>query len=152
VQQLPHLARRLAGAGRVSPVRALGPLAHRVHPPRAGGVLLVGDAAGFYDPFTGEGVFTALRSAELAAETIVRALRAGDVSAPALAAYERARREAFRGKERVTRALQALIGRRRLANLACRALARRPAVLETLLGVFGDYVPPRALAGVLTGR
>ncbi len=33
-----------------------------------GGVLLVGDAAGFYDPFTGEGIFSALRGAELAAE------------------------------------------------------------------------------------
>jgi flavin-dependent dehydrogenase len=152
VQQLPHLARRLAGASRVAPVRALGPLAHRVDSPRTGGVLLVGDAAGFYDPFTGEGVFTALRSAELATETIVRALRAGDVSASALAVYERARREAFRGKERVTRVLQAVIGRRRLANVACRALARRPAVLDALLGVFGDYVPARALAGVLSGR
>ena len=46
-----------------------------VEPPQAGGVLLVGDAAGFYDPFTGEGVFTALRSAELAVTTIVAALR-----------------------------------------------------------------------------
>ena len=145
VRQLPHLARRLAGTVCVAPVRALGPLAHRVTPPRAGGVLLVGDAAGFYDPFTGEGVFTALRSAELAAETVVRALRTGDVSAAALAAYERARREAFRGKERVTHALQVVIGHRRLANLACRALARRPVLLDALLGVLGDYVPPRAL-------
>jgi flavin-dependent dehydrogenase len=152
VRQLPHLARRLAGATRMAPVRALGPLAHRVDPPGAGGVLLVGDAAGFYDPFTGEGVFTALRSAELATETIARALRAGDVSVGALASYERARREAFRGKERVTKALQMVIRHRRLANLACRALARRPALLDALLGVFGDYVPPRALAGLVTGR
>lgn len=152
VRQVPHLARRLAGAQRVAPIRALGPLAFRVDAPRAGGVVLAGDAAGFYDPFTGEGVFTALRSAELAAETIVRALRAGDVSAGALAAYERARREAFRGKARVTRVLQAIIGRRRLANLACRALARRPQVLDALMGVLGDYVPARALAGALSGR
>ena len=151
VRQLPHLARRLAGAERVAPVRALGPLAHRVTPPRAGGVLLVGDAAGFYDPFTGEGVFTALRSAELAVETLARALRAGDVSAPALSAYEHARRTAFAGKERVTRALQMVIRHRRLANWTCRALARRPGVLDALLGVFGDYVPPRALAGALSG-
>ena len=48
-------------------------------------MLLVGDAGGFYDPFTGEGVFTALRSAELAVTTMVRALRSGDVSARALA-------------------------------------------------------------------
>jgi flavin-dependent dehydrogenase len=152
VRQLPHLARRLAGATRMAPIRALGPLAHRVDPPGTGGVLLVGDAAGFYDPFTGEGVFTALRSAELATETIARALRAGDVSVGALASYERARREAFRGKERVTKALQMVIRHRRLANLACRALARRPALLDALLGVFGDYVPPRALAGLVTGR
>jgi geranylgeranyl reductase family protein len=152
VRQLPHLARRLEGAERVAPIRALGPLAHRVKPPREDGVLLVGDAAGFYDPFTGEGVFAALRSAELATETIARALRAGDVSARALAAYERARRQAFRGKERVTRALQMVIRHRRLADLACRALARRPHVLDALLGVFGDYVPPRALPSLLSGR
>lgn len=145
VRQLPHLARRLAGATRVSPIRALGPLAHRADPPRTGGVLLVGDAAGFYDPFTGEGVFTALRSAELATETIVSALRAGDVRAGVLASYERARRQAFAGKERVTRALQLIIRHRWLATRACRALARRPALLDGLLGVFGDYVPPRAL-------
>jgi len=145
VRQLPHLACRLAGAVRVEPIRALGPLAHRVTPPRVGGVLLVGDAAGFYDPFTGEGVFSALRSAELAVDTGVSALRAGDLSVGALARYERARRAVFGGKERVTRALQFVIGHRRLANLACRALARRPALLDALLGVFGDYVPPGAL-------
>ena len=149
VRQVPHLARRLAGATRVAPIQALGPLAYRVAPPRAGGVLLIGDASGFYDPFTGEGVFTALRSAELAAETVARALRAGDVSVGALAAYERARRQAFAGKERVTRALQFLIGHRRLANLACRLLVRRPDALDALLGVLGDYVPPRALPALL---
>jgi len=151
VRQLPHLARRLAGATRVAPIRALGPLAHRVAPPKTGGVLLVGDAGGFYDPFTGEGVFTALRSAELAVATIVRALASGDVSARALAGYERARREVFSGKERVTQALQFLIRHRRLANFAVRALARRPAALDALLGVFGDYVPPRALGAALRG-
>jgi flavin-dependent dehydrogenase len=151
VRHLPHLARRLAGAVREAPIRALGPLAHRVVPPREGGVLLVGDAAGFYDPFTGEGMFTALRSAELASDTIVRALRGGDVSAGALASYERVRREVFAGKERVTRALQVVIRHRRLANLACRLLAGRPAVLDALLGVFGDYVPPRALPSLLRG-
>jgi menaquinone-9 beta-reductase len=149
VKQLPHLARRLVGADRVGPIASLGPLAYRVAPPREGGVLFVGDAAGFYDPFTGEGIFTALRSAELAAETVVSALRAGDVSGAALSAYERARRAAFADKARVTRILQALIARRRLANLAARWLAGRPRVLTALLGVIGDYVPPSALPRLL---
>jgi flavin-dependent dehydrogenase len=145
VKHLPHLARRLAGARRVAPLQAMGPLAYRVAPPREGGVLFVGDAAGFYDPFTGEGIFSALRSAELAAETLASALRAGDVSAAALDAYRRARRAAFADKGRVTRLLQALIGRRWPANLAARWLASRPRALAALLGVIGDYVPPRAL-------
>jgi len=149
VKQLPHLARRLVGAVRVAPLASLGPLAYHVAPPREGGVLFVGDAAGFYDPFTGEGIFTALRSAELAAETVVDALRAGDLSAAALSTYERARRAAFADKARVTQILQALIARRSVANLAARWLAGRPRVLSALLGVIGDYVPPSALPRLL---
>ena len=49
--------------------------------PRVDGVALVGDAAGFYDPFTGEGLYTALRGAELLAEVAHDALRAGRVLA-----------------------------------------------------------------------
>jgi flavin-dependent dehydrogenase len=147
-KHLPHLARRIAGGRRVAPVRAMGPLAYRVDPPRSGGVLMVGDATGFFDPFSGEGIFNGLRSAELAAETVVRALRGGDVSAAALAGYDRARRLASRDKDRVTHALQILIAHRRLANLAARLLVRRQHLLDLLLGVLGDFVPPRAL---LTG-
>ncbi|MGH7325656.1 MAG: NAD(P)/FAD-dependent oxidoreductase, partial [Candidatus Rokuibacteriota bacterium] len=150
VKQLPHLARRVAGAQRIAAVEAMGPLAYHVTPPRQGGVLLVGDAAGFYDPFTGEGVFSALRGAELVAETAAEAFRTGDWSAAALGAYTRARRAAFAGKERFTRLLQFVVGRRRLANVTARVLARRPGLLDLLLGVAGDYVPPRTLLGLRT--
>jgi flavin-dependent dehydrogenase len=149
VRQLPHLARRLAGATREAPLQAMGPLAYRVSPPREGGVLLVGDASGFYDPFTGEGIFAALRGAELAVETLVPALRAGDVSAAALGAYQRARRAAFADKARVAAAIQVVIRHRRLANAVARWLGRRPAVLDALLGVIGDFVPARALPALL---
>ena len=76
-------------------------------------------------------------------------MRAGDVSAAALAVYHRARRAAFADKERLTRVLQTVIGRRRLANLVAHWLAARPRVLAALLGVIGDYVPPRALPRLL---
>ncbi len=145
VRRFRHLAARFPGLSREAPVQALGPLAYRVGLPRLGGVMLVGDAAGFYDPFTGEGMFTALRSAELAAETAIAALGASDCSAARLAAYERARREAFRDKQRVTRALQFVIGRRWAANRAARLFQRRAGLLDLLMGVIGDFVPPRAL-------
>jgi flavin-dependent dehydrogenase len=151
VKQLPYLARRLAGARREAPLQAMGPLAYRVSAPREGGVLFVGDAAGFYDPFTGEGIYAALRGAELAAEAIARAVRGANAPEVAPAAYRRARHAAFADKEWVTRALQVLIGRRRLANAAARWLARHPAALAALLGVIGDFVPPRALFHRLRG-
>ncbi|HSF07096.1 MAG TPA: FAD-dependent oxidoreductase [Methylomirabilota bacterium] len=147
VKQLRHLARRVVDAERTVPVQAMGPLAYTVRPPSQGGVLLVGDAAGFYDPLTGEGVFSALRAAELLAETAAHAFRAGDWSWTMLAGYERARRTVFAGKERFTRALQLVVRRRRLADLTAHLLARRPALVDLLLGVAGDYVPPRALLG-----
>jgi flavin-dependent dehydrogenase len=143
VAAFPFLRDRLRGGRRAAPVRALGPLAYRVDPPRHAGVILVGDAFGFLDPFTGEGIYAALRSAELAAETADRALRADDLSAPALAPAHRRRLAEFAAKERVATLLQHLIARRRLAVLVARRLAARPAVLAELMGVIGDFVPAR---------
>jgi geranylgeranyl reductase family protein len=145
LRQLRHVPGRLAGMKAEGPVMAMGPLAYRVGEPRVGGVLLAGDAAGFYDPFTGEGLYTALRSAELLAEVAHPALTTGDVSVGALAPYALAKRAAFADKARVTQALQLIIAHRRLANRAARFLQRRPALLGTLMGVIGDFVPPRAL-------
>jgi geranylgeranyl reductase family protein len=145
LKQLRHLAPRLADMEPAGRLMAMGPLAYRVGDPRVGGVLLGGDAAGFYDPFTGEGVFTALRSAELLAETAHSALTLGDLSTRALAPYASARRREFAAKSRVTRGIQMLIASRGFANAAVHALARRPALLDALMGVIGDFVPPGAL-------
>ncbi|HEV8529834.1 MAG TPA: NAD(P)/FAD-dependent oxidoreductase [Methylomirabilota bacterium] len=145
LRQLPRLSARLEGMKPVGALQAMGPLAYRVKEPRAGGVMLAGDATGFYDPFTGEGIFTALRSAELLAEVAHAAIERGTLEASALRPYAEARREHFRGKARLTRALQFVIARRRLANAAAHALLRRPALLDLLMGVLGDFVPPAAL-------
>ena len=145
IKQLRHLPARVAGMRAEGPLRVMGPLAYRVREPRVGGVLLAGDAAGFYDPFTGEGLFTALRSAEMLAEVAHPALTRDDVSAAALAPYAAAKRRAFTDKARVTRALQLVIAHRRLANAAAHFLYRRPALLTMLMGVIGDFIPPRAL-------
>ena len=91
------------------------------------------------------GLFIALRSAEMLAEVAHDALRRGDVSARALAPYSRARRSAFSDKQWVTRALQFLIRRRRLYNWAADAIAPHPRLLNAMMGVIGDFVPPREL-------
>jgi flavin-dependent dehydrogenase len=143
VAAFPFLRDRLREGRRAAPVRALAPLAYRVDPPRHGGVILVGDALGFLDPFTGEGIYAALRSAELAVEAADPALRAGDLSARTLAPAHRRRLAEFAAKGRVATLLQRLIARRWLAVTVARRLAARPALLAEVMGVVGDFVPAR---------
>lgn len=69
----PELAARLAGAEPLSEVRGAGPLRQRARGRVAGRVLLVGDAAGYIDALTGEGLAVSLA----AAAELVRCLRAG---------------------------------------------------------------------------
>ena len=145
LRQLRHLEPRLRGMKVEGRLMAMGPLAYRVGEPQAAGVMLAGDAAGFYDPFTGEGLYTALRSAELLTETAHAALGRGDLSPGALAVYAARRRAELSPKSRVTQAIQLLIARRGLSNLAVRVLASRPALLDTLMGVIGDFIPPGEL-------
>ena len=75
--------------------------------------LLAGDAAGFLDPFTGEGLHRALVSAELAA-TAIHAHLGGE--AGALAAYDRA--AAFLGKDVVSWLVQAFLADRPCSSTA----------------------------------
>ncbi len=60
----PHLAARLSGAPPASGVRGAGPLRQRVSHRVAGRILLVGDAAGYVDALTGEGIAVSLAAAE----------------------------------------------------------------------------------------
>jgi menaquinone-9 beta-reductase len=141
----PALHERLTRATLVAPPRAIGPLALVARRAWAPGALLVGDAAGFYDPFTGEGVTLALRSAELAAQTADAALASGRTAD--LEAYERARRDATRDKFRLNRLLQHVVAWPGLADSVARRLARRPDLADQLVGIAGDFVPARSALG-----
>lgn len=143
----PSLATRLAAADRVSEVQVTGPFASRARRAWAPGATLVGDAADFYDPFTGEGIYAALRGAELMTPYVVEALRAPDVrrAQHALAAYDRCRRHEFRGKWALERLVALAVAYPALlARLATR-LRERPDLADLLVGVTGDFVPPRAV-------
>jgi flavin-dependent dehydrogenase len=139
----PQLAPRFRGATRISPVRATGPFAQHARALRAPGVALVGDAADFFDPFTGEGVYTALRGAELLTPYLCDAVRGPDGGAAdtALAAYEQCWRHEFRGKQIVERAVGAAVAMPAVIGHIARVLARRPDMADLLIGVTGDFVP-----------
>jgi flavin-dependent dehydrogenase len=111
----------------------------------ADGVVLVGDAAGYYDPLTGQGIYRALRTAELAAEAIHRALEAGRVAGADLAAYESAVRRELRGPLGVQRGVEAVVSSRSLRPAAFAVLGRARRAMDALIGVTGDMSPPRSL-------
>jgi flavin-dependent dehydrogenase len=114
----PGLLARLDGPV-ATPVRGAGPLKQRVRARVAGRVLLVGDAAGYVDALTGEGVSLAL----LSARALAGCLRAGRPQA-----YERAWRRLSLRHRLLT---EALLGARRYpgtARLIVPAARRLPAV------------------------
>ena len=128
------------------------PLGHRVARRAGPGWLLVGDAAGFLDPLTGEGMHRALVSAALAARAVDAHL---DGAANSLDLYERAMTRRFRSKDVVTLLIQSFLSRPALFGHAARRLASRERVRETMGLVIGDLVPatraldPRFLAALL---
>ncbi len=138
----PHLERRFAGARREGQAMAVGPFASHARRAWHPGALLVGDAADFFDPFTGEGIYSALRGGELVADAAMQALGATeDMRAVAFRAYEHARKREFGGKWWVEKIIGASVSFPRVVNRAARALAGRKDLADLLVGVTGDFVP-----------
>jgi len=143
--QAPVLAERLSKARLVEPISTCGPLGARVRRCAGAGIALVGDACGFVDPLTGEGLFFAMRGAELLAPSVDLALRDPDHESVALRRYEGARRREFAPRHGLARLLQLGLRRPFVSERVVGLLARVPALCDILLGLTGDYVPPRGL-------
>ncbi len=141
----PQLAPRVRGARRATPVLATGPFASHARRAWAPGAALVGDAADFFDPFTGEGIYAALRGGELLAPFALAALGAerATVRDDALREYDRARRAEFRGKWIVERLINAAVSYAPAMNYFARTLETRKDMADLLVGVTGDFVPAR---------
>ncbi|HWO90224.1 MAG TPA: NAD(P)/FAD-dependent oxidoreductase [Gemmatimonadales bacterium] len=151
----PELARRTASASLVRRVLVTGPFASRSVSAIADGALLVGDAADFYDPFTGEGIFAALRGGRLAGESIAAALASGPAERRSLRRYARARRKAFAGKWVLERVVAHAATQPALMRRFTHNLARRPGLADLWVAAAGDCAPvsslftPARLAAVL---
>ena len=112
------------------------------------GVALVGDAAGYYDPFTGQGVCHAIAGAQRLAEVAHVALaRSGGVTSADLEPFARWLRRQRRPVRAVQRAIEYVTARPRVMNRASRAIGRAPAFGDALVAVTGDIAPARSLLG-----
>ena len=147
LERFPAVRGRFDPRRIVRSVLATGPFARWSRRPvaRGGGALLVGDAADFFDPFTGQGIYSALRGAELAAGAIIDSLTTG----ASLQRYASARRREFAGKWILERLIGVAVGWPALIERVVSRMTRRPHLADLLVRATGNCVPARA---VLTPR
>ncbi len=142
--ELPEPWTTLSAATASDELAVALPLANRVSARSGPGFLLVGDATGFIDPISGEGLHRALVSADLAVAAVRDFL--ADPGGPAPADYDRRIRARFRRKDLISWLLQAFLARPELLGYAVRRLGARTELRNTFAGVMADLQPPeRAL-------
>jgi flavin-dependent dehydrogenase len=134
LKEFPALEAKVAGAPFESQARGAGPLERRARSRVAHRLALVGDAAGYVDAITGEGLTLSFACARGLARVLPRALERG-CTASALAPYERAFHAAFLPYAVFTRAVLLLSERAWLRRRLLHGLSRAPRVFEELLQV-----------------
>ena len=132
----PMLGDRFAEARMVTTPICLGPLAVDAQAAGAPGLLLAGDAAGFVDPITGDGLRFALRGAELAAREAIRALESGCESAHVR--LLEARRREFGAKWRFNRTMRWIVTYPAAIRAAGYGAAILPQLLQQAIRYAGD--------------
>jgi flavin-dependent dehydrogenase len=147
VRAHPALGPRFARAERVTPALATGPFAVHARRAWAPGAALVGDAADFFDPFTGEGMFEALRGGEMLGPYLCTALASNSprVMDEALAAYDRARRYQFADAWRVQKVVALAVAWPPLLNHTVRAANNSRAIADLVVNVASGFLSPGEL-------
>jgi flavin-dependent dehydrogenase len=157
----PRLGPLLAGAQPIDRPLGAGPFRQTVKAVVTDGALLAGDASGYIDAITGEGIGAALHHGLAAGDAIAAAIAAAGrrsrapLSAAALAPYAQAHAALVRDGNRLTELVLMLARHPWLARRAIASLERRPALLQRLLRVQSgaplSSVPLRDWARLVAG-
>jgi flavin-dependent dehydrogenase len=143
------LNNELTTSERTASVHAIGPFRFSASTVARDGVFLVGDAAGFVDPISAEGLAAAL----LQAKALVASLQTGSPEA----VYRRAHLGLTRDPRRISRLFVRLAASPARAGRGLRGVGRAPQLMPKLLGInFGywgfERISPREWLALLTGR
>ncbi|MFO1513732.1 MAG: FAD-dependent monooxygenase [Verrucomicrobiota bacterium] len=144
-QSSPHIRSRIAPLTDATSVRATFPAAATARDVVTNNAALIGDASGFIDPLTGEGIYQALWTARALAKEVSEAWESDAVLNTSLRRYAQARRRQHRGKRWCCQAFQAIIRRPRLSNTVLNALSFRAGIGDAFIGLIGNnYTPAQA--------
>ncbi len=144
-QASEHLRNRIAPLLNAANVRATFPAAANVRDVASYNAALIGDASGFLDPLTGEGIYQALWTARAMAREVTRGWADDRSLNTALRHYSRQRRRQHRGKRWCCQAFQVVIRRPHLSNAVHDLLSLRAGVGNSFIGLIGNiYTPAQA--------
>lgn len=146
IARSPHLSTLLQPLPKNAKPGATFPTSARVRRAATNDAALVGDASGYTDPLTGEGIYGALWTAEALVQTITHGW--SDLPA-ALERYAELRSQQQRAKTVLCELFQICIRRPWLANSVHWLLSRRQGVADSFIGIVGNsYSPARGFARI----
>jgi flavin-dependent dehydrogenase len=134
----PELSARFATAKAVGPAVMLGPMAVDATAAGEPGLLLAGDAAGFIDPMTGDGLRFALMGAELAAAVVQEVLSGSLAIDRAHLVLADRRRHVFQTKWRFNRAMRSLVASPASVSAAAATAGIMPSLFSKMIRYAGD--------------
>lgn len=145
LESFPQLRGRLAQATVARKTLTISRVSVRARRVSGEGLLLVGDATGYYDPFTGEGIYRALHGGRLVSSVAHNALLLSDFSAASLAHYDALHKQTFRGKRAIEAIIQSAVQAPPLMNRIAAVLGKRKDMADTVVAVTGDFLPTSAV-------
>ncbi len=145
VEQIPAVRDVLIPGERVEPVRGLGPLARSTSQQTFDGAALVGDACGYADPITGEGIYFALQGAASLVPPLLDALSAARTDRRALTPYLRARAREIAPRARICRWLAHALARPTFARALLGLVESRRGLADLAVSLSADYAHPTEL-------
>jgi menaquinone-9 beta-reductase len=131
ISNLRHWAEREFQLAANQSWRTITPLTRSPIPSAHENLFFIGDAARVVEPFTGEGIYYALRSGQLAANVIAKILRGDDRNA-ALREFGRAYAQMYRGRLWINRLSRAAVLRPQLGSFFIHGARINPAILKLL--------------------
>ena len=110
------------------------------------GFLLLGDAAGLVDPFTGEGIGNAMESGKIAADIVLKAKKLNNFSNQILSEYDKVLWEYLGSELKTSTLLLKLAHYRILLNFVIDRASRNKNIKNMISGMLADEVPKTELS------
>jgi flavin-dependent dehydrogenase len=144
--RFPALKARLAGAPATSSIRGAGPMAQSARRRNADRMVLVGDAAGFVDSISGDGLSIAFNSALILGRHLLQRLAHG-ASRESMLPCKREARRLYRGYWFGTHRLLTIARHPHSRRMIIKSLGRHPRAFQAIMGGVNANDVVRGLSG-----